>query len=277
MRGHRSDPPPDSAQQLLVTLGQLVDQALERIKLQQARVELAMALQRHMLPPGLPELPGLHIAARYTPSRDGLDVGGDWYDAFVMKDGSLALAIGDVQGHDVEAIAFMGQVRTTMRALAQATSDPREVLSGANDLLISMGCGLFATCCFMRFDPATRDLTVSRAGHVPMVWATAGGGYGVALDSGGPPLGIVAGVRYPVTHRRLLEAGVVVLVTDGVVEGPDYPMEAGLAEVAQLVRAGFDAAPDVLAHAVVKVADMTGHRDDAAVLVVRYDGPPEPV
>ncbi|MER7957379.1 PP2C family protein-serine/threonine phosphatase [Streptomyces sp. NPDC096030] len=276
MRGH-SPEPPDSAQQLLVALGKLVDQALERIQFQRARVELAMALQRHMLPPGLPELPGLHFAARYTPSRDGLDVGGDWYDAFVMKDGALAIAIGDVQGHDVEAIAFMGQVRTSLRAIAEATSDTQEVLGRANDLLIGMGCGLFATCCFLRFDPVTRDLTVSRAGHVPMVWATATGQWGIALDRGGPPLGIVAGEKYPVTRRRLREAGVLVLLTDGVVEGPHYPIEDGLAEVARLVRAGFDADPDVLASAVVKVADLTGHRDDAAVLVVRYDGPREPL
>ncbi|HEY9370106.1 PP2C family protein-serine/threonine phosphatase [Streptomyces sp.] len=274
MRGHRPEPP-DSAQQLLVSLGQLVDQALDRIKYQRARVELAIALQRHMLPPGLPELPGLKLAARYTPSRDGLDVGGDWYDAFVMSDGALGIAIGDVQGHDVEAIAFMGQVRTSLRAIAQATSDTREVLGRANDLLIAMGCDLFATCCFLRFDPVTRDLTVSRAGHVPMIWATAGGRHGIALDSGGPPLGIAPGEHYPVTHRRLTEAGVLVLVTDGVVEGPHYPMERGLAEVANLVRRGFDADPDVLADAVVKTADLTGHRDDAAVLVVRYDGPEE--
>ncbi|MCX4509586.1 serine/threonine-protein phosphatase [Streptomyces sp. NBC_01619] len=272
MRGQHGDPP-DSAQTLLVTLGRLVDQALERIRIQRARAELAMALQRHMLPPELPDLPGLRVAARYSPSRDGLDVGGDWYDAFVMSDGSLGLSIGDVQGHDVEAVAFMGQVRTSLRAIAEATSDPREVLGRANNLLISMGCGLFATCCFIRFDPVTRDLHVSRAGHVPMIWATAGGGYGVALDSGGPPLGIVAREQYPVTHRRLTEAGVLVLLTDGVVEGPTYPMEAGLAEVAKLVRAGFDADPDVLASAVIKVADLTGHRDDAAVLVARYDGP----
>ncbi|MFC8274277.1 PP2C family protein-serine/threonine phosphatase [Streptomyces sp. NPDC057271] len=276
MRGH-SPEPPDSAQQLLVALGKLVDQALERIQFQRARVELAMALQRHMLPPGLPELPGLHFAARYTPSRDGLDVGGDWYDAFVMNDGTLGLAIGDVQGHDVEAIAFMGQVRTTLRAIAEATSDTHEVLGRANDLLIGMGCGRFATCCFLRFDPVTRDLTVSRAGHVPMVWATASGQWGIALDRGGPPLGIVPGETYPVTRRRLREAGVLVLLTDGVVEGPAFPIEDGLTEVAGLVREGFDTDPDVLASAVVKVADRTGHRDDAAVLVVRYDGPREPL
>ncbi|MGW1881750.1 PP2C family protein-serine/threonine phosphatase [Streptomyces sp. NPDC001970] len=274
MREHRADPPPDSAQQLLTTLGRLVDQALERIRLQRARVELAMALQRHMLPPELPHLPGVHVAARYAPARDGLEVGGDWYDAFLMADESLGLAIGDVQGHDVEAVAFMGQVRTSLRALAETTSDTSQVLSRANELLISMGFGLFATCCLLRFDPVSRDLTVSRAGHVPMIWATADGFSGVALDPGGPPLGIVRGERYPVTRRRLTEAGVLVLLTDGVVEGPEYPMEAGLAEVLRLVRAGFDADPDVLASAVIKVADLTGHRDDAAVLVSRYDGPP---
>ncbi|MFJ8074399.1 hypothetical protein ACIQ7Q_10820 [Streptomyces sp. NPDC096176] len=85
MRGHRPEPP-DSAQQLLTALGQLVDQALGQIKFQRARVEPAMALQRQMLPPGLPELPGLHFAARYMPSRDGLDVGGDWYDAHFSRE-----------------------------------------------------------------------------------------------------------------------------------------------------------------------------------------------
>jgi serine phosphatase RsbU (regulator of sigma subunit) len=269
-----SDSTSDSTQELLISLGRLVDHALDRIKYQRARVELAMALQRHMLPPALPKLPGLRIAARYTPSQDGLDVGGDWYDAFPMTDRSVGIAIGDVEGHDVEAIAFMGQVRTSLRALAGPTTDPGEVLSHANDLLLSMGCNRFATCCFLRFDPISGDLAFSRAGHVPMVWASADGRSGIALDHGGPPLGVVSGERYPVTRLRLLAAGSLVLLTDGVVEGPSYPIEEGLAEVARLVRAGYGDDPDDLAAEVVKVADLTGHRDDAAVLVVRYGGFP---
>ena len=88
MRHHRTAHV-DSAQEALLTLGRLVDQALERIRIQRARVELAEALQRHLLPPQLPQLPHIAIAARYTPSRDGLDVGGDWYDAFPMTNGSV--------------------------------------------------------------------------------------------------------------------------------------------------------------------------------------------
>ncbi|MGW3623727.1 PP2C family protein-serine/threonine phosphatase [Streptomyces sp. NPDC000880] len=270
----RRTPPSDSAQEVLGNLGHLVDHALDRIKFQRARVELAMALQRHMLPPALPQLPGLRIAARYTPSQDGLDVGGDWYDAFLMADASVAIAIGDVEGHDVEAIAFMGQVRTSLRALAGPSTDPGEMLSHANDLLLSMGCDRFATCCLLRFNPISGDLAYSRAGHVPMVWASAGGRSGIALASGGPPLGIVSGARYPVNRLRLRKPGCLVLLTDGVVEGPSYPIEEGLAEVARLVCAGFGDDPDDLAAEVVKVADLTGHSDDAAVLVARYDGIP---
>ncbi|MFF0288922.1 PP2C family protein-serine/threonine phosphatase [Streptomyces sp. NPDC005262] len=271
MRHHRTTHA-DNAQEALLTLGRLVDQALERIRIQQARVELAEALQRHLLPPQLPQLPYMAIAARYAPSRDGLDVGGDWYDAFPMTNGSFGITIGDVQGHDVEAIAFMGQARTSLRACAGSTSDPGEVLSRANDLLISMSCGLFATCCFMNFDPATGALAVSRAGHIPLVWATSAARSGVVLARGGPPLGILAGECYPVTHRRLTEPASFVLVTDGVVEGPSCPMEKGLEEVARLARRGYDGDPDQLACDVIKVAELTGHSDDAAVLVVRYAG-----
>ncbi|MET7858067.1 PP2C family protein-serine/threonine phosphatase [Streptomyces sp. NPDC005318] len=273
MRGQRTSHA-DNTQEALLTLGRLVDEALERIRIQRARIELAMALQRHLLPPRLPQLPGLAIAARYAPSRDGLDVGGDWYDAFPMANESVGIAIGDVQGHDVEAIAFMGQARTSLRAVAGSTTDPGEVLSRANDLLISMSCGLFATCCFMNFDPATGALAVSRAGHIPMVWANSTGRSGIVLAQGGPPLGILAGETYPVTRRRLTQPGSFVLVTDGVVEGPSCPIEEGLEEVARLVRKGCDRDPDQLAGDVIEVAELTGHSDDAAVLVVRYAGLP---
>jgi serine phosphatase RsbU (regulator of sigma subunit) len=119
-------------------------------------------------------------------------------------------------------------------------------------------------------------LTGSRAGHVPAVWATADGRSGIDLPSGGVPVGILPGETYPVTRRRLTEAGAYVLLTDGVVEGPSFPIEAGLERVVQLVCSGCDADPDDLAAEVIKVADLTGHKDDAAVLVLRHDGAPSP-
>ncbi|MEU9199343.1 PP2C family protein-serine/threonine phosphatase [Streptomyces sp. NPDC048332] len=272
---HRHRNAPDSTQELLVTLGRLVDQALENIRLQQARAELGIALQRHMLPSELPDFPGVRLAARYAPAQDGLAVGGDFYDAFPMRDGVAGMAIGDVQGHGVEAAAFMGEARASLRALASVTADPGEVLTCANDLLISLGCDLFTTCCLLSFVPRSGDLAIARAGHVPMVWGTDSGDSGVSLDEGGVPLGILPDQGYPVVHRRLTQPGYLVLLTDGVVEGPSCPIEEGLAEVAALAGAGRGVDPEVLASRVIRVADRTGHDDDAAVLVVRHDDAPD--
>ncbi|GGV01387.1 hypothetical protein GCM10010495_10570 [Kitasatospora herbaricolor] len=270
---------PASADDLLTELGRLTAQALERAELQQARVELAQALQRELLPGALPELPGLRTAARYAPARNGLDIGGDWYDGFRLPDGALGFSIGDVQGHDVEAAAFMGQVRVGLRAVAGISADPGEVLARANELLLSMDCTLFATCSFLRFDPVSWELSDSRAGHVPAVWATTDGRSGVTQDEGGLPIGILPGEVYPVTRRRLAVPGAFVLVTDGVVEGPSFPIEAGLEQVARVVEEGVGAGaragtvpdPGELATEIIKVADLTGHTDDAAVLVLCHD------
>jgi serine phosphatase RsbU (regulator of sigma subunit) len=266
---------PASAEDLLSELGRLTAQALERAEFQRARVELAQALQTVLLPGALPQLPGLRTAARYAPARHGLDIGGDWYDGFALPGGALGFSMGDVQGHDVEAAAFMGQVRIGLRAVAATAADPGEVLSRANELLLSMDSTLFVTCSFLWFDPVTWELSDARAGHVPAVWATADGRSGIAHDPGGVPLGILPGEVYPVTRRRLAQQGAFVLLTDGVVEGPSFPIEAGLEQVAQVVRAGVGADPGELAAEVIKVAELTGHTDDAAVLVLSHDAAPD--
>ncbi|MEU6281258.1 PP2C family protein-serine/threonine phosphatase [Streptomyces sp. NPDC047028] len=265
----------DEGDELLARLGSLTAQARERAELQRSQVELAIALQRGMLPRDLPEVPGLHLAVRYAPACFGLNVGGDWYDAFTLPDGRIGLSIGDVQGHNIEAAAFMGQVRAGLRALATVTSEPGELLGRTNELLLTLGSELFATCTFMRLDPATGVLESARAGHIPYVWATADGKSGVADDEGGPPLGIQEKVDYTVTRHRLSTGGVYVLLTDGVVEGPSLSIEDGLDQVVRLAGiaavAGLEA--HALAAAVIKGAESVGHEDDAAVLVVGLDGP----
>ncbi|MER6120040.1 serine/threonine-protein phosphatase [Streptomyces sp. A0642] len=267
----RRPPRPASSEELLTTLQHLTSRARREVELHQARVELAEALQREMLPSALPGLPGLRTAARYAPARSGLDIGGDWYDGFRLPDGSLAFAIGDVQGHDVEAAAFMGQVRIAMRALAVTATDPGEVVRRTNDLLLSVDSGLLATCTFVRLDPWTRELQSARAGHVGAVWATADGQAGITDDEGGLPLGIQSGEEYPVTTRRLTAGGAFVLLTDGVVEGPSYAIDEGMDAILGLVRSHVGLDADELADAVLGTAERTGHEDDAAVLVLRHE------
>ncbi|MGW4027371.1 PP2C family protein-serine/threonine phosphatase, partial [Streptomyces sp. NPDC005009] len=162
-----------------------------------------------------------------------------------------------------------------LRALASVDSEPGELLARTNELLLSLSSDLFATCTFMRLDPATRLLESARAGHLPCVWATADGRSGVTEDEGGPPLGILSGAVYPVTRYRLDTGGVFVMLTDGVVEGPSMRLDEGLDQVVRL--AGIAAVArmdtDALAAAVIKQAERVGHDDDAAVMVLGHDGP----
>jgi serine phosphatase RsbU (regulator of sigma subunit) len=266
--------PTEHGDELLARLGSLTAQARELAELQRSRVELALALQRGMLPRDLPLASHVRLAVRYTPACHGLNVGGDWYDAFALPDGRIGLSIGDVQGHNIEAAAFMGQVRVGLRALASVTSEPGELLARINDLLLSLGTDLFATCTFLRLDPSTGVLESARAGHIPHIWATADGKSGIAEDECGPPLGIQDGMRYPVTRYRLTTGGVFVLVTDGVVEGPSLNLDEGLDQVVKLagIAAVARMEADALAAGVMRVAERVGHEDDAAVLVVGHDG-----
>ncbi|GAA2959858.1 MULTISPECIES: PP2C family protein-serine/threonine phosphatase [Streptomycetaceae] len=266
----RRTPRSASAEDLLSTLQHLTARARQEVELHQARVELAQALQRNMLPAVLPSPPGLDIAACYAPARHGLDIGGDWYDGFLLPDGSLGLAIGDVQGHDVEAAAFMGQIRIAMRAIASTAADPGEVMSRTNDLILSMDSSLFATCSFFRLDPLTRELQGARAGHVACVWATADGRSGITADAGGLPLGIETRQQYPVTRRTLDVDGAFVLLTDGVIEGPSLPIGDGLERIRHLVSSHSGDTAAELAETVLRAAALTGHEDDAAVLVLRH-------
>ncbi|MGZ3097199.1 PP2C family protein-serine/threonine phosphatase [Streptomyces sp. H62] len=269
----RRRPAPDG-EELLARLASLTTRTRELAELRRSQMELAIALQRDMLPADLPVVPGIRLAARYSPAYAGLNVGGDWYDAFVLPDGRIGLSVGDVQGHAIDAAAFMGQIRVGLRALASVTSEPGDLLARTNDLLLTLDKDLFATCTFMRFDPATGELESARAGHIPCVWATADGKAEVSEDEGGPPLGILRGSEYPVTRYQLDTGGVFVLLTDGVVEGPSLSVDEGLARVVRL--AGIAAVAGMEAHslaaAVLKNAELVGHEDDAAVLVVGHDG-----
>ncbi|NSC24399.1 serine/threonine-protein phosphatase [Streptomyces albus subsp. chlorinus] len=277
MGGRRRHARPASADDLLSQLGRLTARVREEIEVQRARVELAEALQRGMLPSTLPTAPGLRVAARYAPARSGLDIGGDWYDGFRLSDGTLAFSVGDVQGHDVEAAAYMGQVRIVLRAVAaMGAADPGEILRTTNDLLVATDNPLFATCLFLRFDPRTWTVRTSRAGHTGAVWARADGMCGViehAEEEIGLPLAVMAGEAYPVTEYRFTQPGALALLTDGVVEGPRFPLEEGLAAVARVLRDGVAEEPETLADRVMEVAECTGHSDDAAVLVLSHDGP----
>lgn len=256
---------------LINMVAELTGQALKRIGVHQARVELAVALQHAMLPRLPDHLPGLDVAARYQPSQDGLDIGGDWYDAFVTRDGAVTVEIGDAQGHDVDAAAVMGQVRTSLRAIANQESDPTTVLTRINDLLVTMAAKRFASCTMLHFDPRNGLVTGASAGHVPLLSAHEDGSYDVHMLPGGPVLGVLSHAAYPEQTFTLERDTALIMVTDGLVEGPNLTLDAGLDHVGRLAATalhdGLNA--ESTADRLIEGAIAMDHLDDVAVLVIR--------
>lgn len=268
--GHDHRPSEDE-QALMNTLADLAGQALRRVRAQQARVELATAVQKSMLPTLPQHVPGLEIAARYLPSRGGLDIGGDWYDAFVLPDGAVVLEIGDVQGHDVEAAAFMGQIRAFMRAIADHEPTPGTVMARTNELLVTTDAARFASCTMLHIDPSNGQVTGTSAGHVPMLCAHKDGTHDVRTLPGGPILGIIPDADYPQETFDLDCDSALVMVTDGVVEGPGLTIDDGLERAGKLAAGALQEAlsAESTADRVLEAADAVDHIDDVAVLVIR--------
>ncbi|MEU6380736.1 SpoIIE family protein phosphatase [Streptomyces sp. NPDC046909] len=223
---------------VLTALAGLIAHAMEKAQRYENEAALARGLQQALLPRRLTEHPLVETAGRYLPGTQGMEVGGDWYDVVESGDG-LALVIGDVQGHGVQAAATMGQLRTAVRAFALGDRPPDEVMSGTNHLLIDLDPGQFASCCYIRLDPVTGLARVARAGHPPPLLRNPDGSTRVLDLPGGVVLGVDPNARYPVTELRIEPGAVLALYTDGLVERPGGDIDDGISALrVALARAG---------------------------------------
>lgn len=255
---------------LLTATAALVGQALKRAHEHDAEQELATMLQRSLLPRRLPELAGGTAVARYLPARRGLQVGGDWYDVIALSEDRVALVIGDVQGHSAGAATIMGQMRTAVRAYAVEGHPPDVVVSHANRLLVGMETDLFATCCYVELDMEQGNTLFVRAGHLsPMLRHPDGSTEEVQVE-GGLPLGILAEAEFPMTAVALAPGTVLALVTDGLVEATDLPLDEGMRRTCMALAAADPADPGRMADELL--GDVDRREDDVALLLLRYDG-----
>ncbi len=257
---------------VLTSLAGLVAQALERALLYDAKHRLAHGLQEALLPRSLPALPGFETAARYLPATRGMDIGGDFYD-LVPSRGTAAAVIGDVQGHNVTAAGLMGQIRTAVRAYTAVGQAPEEVMRSTNRLLIELGTELFASCLYLRLDPARECAVMSRAGHPPPLLRRPDGRVRVLDLAGGPLLGIDASAAYPTTRVGLPPGSLLALYTDGLVESPGVDFEEALAGLGRHLGEAGDLPLEELADALVRhEADAEERLDDIALLLLRARG-----
>ncbi len=231
---------------------------------------IAETLQRALLPATLPRIAGLDIAVSYLPATDGAQVGGDWYDAFPLRDGRVGLVVGDVAGHNVASAATMGQVRSLLRAYALDHPDPGDVLQRANDALIWLLPDALASVVYAVLDPASGELAYANAGHPPPLAITPAGGCEYLGDAPGTMLGARPDAACRAGHRRLGRGAGLLLYTDGLIEDRDRDISEGLRTLAATVgRATARSAGQVCTAAASILGDTSARADDICLLAIR--------
>ncbi len=265
--------------------------AIDNARLFADRTRVARSLQASLLPPSLPAIPGLELGARYAPAGEGVEVGGDFYDAFALKGGRWLLVVGDVRGKGVDAAAVTGLARHTIRSIALYEAEPSAILAHLNQVLLSaeadrvaalQSCDdppweltepRFCTVALAIVEPgnAGADVVVCSGGH-PLPLVGRGDGRVDTVGRAGSLLGASAEIELYDVGLRLGPGDSLVCFTDGIVErhrGRDFFDDIGIAKV---LAAATDVDAATIAARIEQEArglfDDSPH-DDMAVLVVR--------
>ncbi|GAA2585564.1 MULTISPECIES: SpoIIE family protein phosphatase [Streptomyces] len=220
---------------LLADIGRRVGLVLDNARLYHEQQNVAETMQRQLLTP-LPQVDHLRMAARYWPAESAMEVGGDWYDAFLLGDGVLALVIGDVVGHDLQAAAHMAEVRNMLRALAWDHQEPPSVIMRRLDEAVTNTSDApMATLVFARVEGAEGGpwrLHWVNAGHPPPLLVARDGETRFLEGGHGPLIGMSAtlrlGLDWPDTRAELPPESILLLYTDGLVESRDRPIDTGM-------------------------------------------------
>jgi PAS domain S-box-containing protein len=251
--------------------------ATDNARLYRDRSEIARVLQRSLLPPHLPEIPGVEVGAEYLPVGETNDVGGDFYDLInTVEDGWLC-AIGDVRGKGVEAASVTALARYTIRAVTLKDDRPSEVLAALNEAMLrQLPEDRFCTAACVRLEPQDGSVgvgvDVSRAGHPPPLLVRSGATV-EEVGCSGKVLGVFPDAELRDTALRLMPGEALVLYTDGVTEARSPDGEFfGEGRLRHLLSscAGCDAATFARRIKGVVLDFQEGYpRDDLAVLVLR--------
>jgi serine phosphatase RsbU (regulator of sigma subunit) len=244
--------------------------AIDNARLYQQQKAFSETIQRALLPRDEPDVPGLELGAVYE-SAARVDVGGDVYDFLALPDGRLAVVLGDVTGHGIEATADMAMAKFVFRSLAREHTEPPDFLAHANDVVVGeIAVGKFITMTYLTIDPRG-EVACASAGH-PAPRLVLPDGRVEALQCGGLALGIEASQKYEEVRASLPPGALVVLYTDGVIESRASHELYGTErlDAALAARAGLGA--QELAEAVLSECRAFGGgdlADDCAVVVIK--------
>jgi serine phosphatase RsbU (regulator of sigma subunit) len=246
--------------------------ALDSARLYEERARVASVLQRSLRPPALPEVGDMRLAARYRPSAEHLEIGGDFYDVY-GADGDWLLALGDVCGKGVEAAALTGQTRQSLRTAAYFDPRPAVVLGALNHVLWEPGSEQFVTVVCARVRTSAdggADVEIAVAGHPAPIVLRAGGDV-EQVEIFGTAIRVAPQAKYRTATLRLECGDTLLMFTDGVDEARGADGFYGVDRLTSLLPAYAGAAPDVICEAieqdVIEFVD-GGPHDDIALLAV---------
>jgi anti-sigma regulatory factor (Ser/Thr protein kinase)/GAF domain-containing protein len=227
--------------------------------------QVAMVLQRSLLPKRLIDVVGVRAAARYLPATD--EVGGDWYDVFELARGRLGVAIGDVVGHGVRAAALMGQLRTALHAYAMQDYGPARTLELVDRFVQAMPDYAMATAAYAVLEPDTGEVQIASAGHLPPIVVSSAGSRVVDITPSAP-LGAFAYGRVQEQELILAPGETLVFYTDGLVERPGTPLTDSIEVLLEVVR-GARSVDDLCRRAVEDLVPIKSLRDDVAIVAIQ--------
>ena len=252
--------------QVLRQLAQSVALGVEALRSSAEEHLAALTLQRSFLPTRLPVIPGVQMAFRYLPASDQAEVGGDFYEALPWQDGVL-VAIGDVQGHSLQAATVMGELRHALHAFASEGHSPVAITGLINEVLRRYHPGILATMCLVLLAPETGELSIVNCGHMPLL--VVDGAAGAYVGEGGLMLGLSR--HEPHTQTASLPAGgTALLFTDGLVEDREVLIDDNLEKLRAAALPAAEA--DVEAFANQIMALFGSREDDVAMIVLRRTG-----
>ncbi|MDE3025134.1 MAG: serine/threonine-protein phosphatase, partial [Acidobacteriota bacterium] len=245
--------------------------AIDNARLYQQQKEFADTMQRSLLPRTRPAASGLQVGEVYESSAR-VDVGGDIYDFVTLEDGRLAVVLGDVTGHGVEATADMAMAKFVFRSLAREHPEPADFLAAANDVIVDeIAPGKFITMAYLAIDGVRGEVACASGGHPPpRVLLPDGEVRG--LEHGGLALGIEPGQRYAEQREELPPGATIVVYTDGVIEARRRRELYGIERLDALLSRHRELAPQALADAIAADARAFADgelADDLAVVVIR--------
>ena len=260
----------DTVEQAKAIAGQAA-LAIDNARLYQQQKQFSDTMQRSLLPRSVPKLRGLELGDAYESSAR-VEVGGDVYDYMELADGRLAVALGDVTGHGIEAAADMAMAKFTFRSLAREHSEPADFLQSANEVVVGdIAPGKFITLVYLVIDGTKGEVAAAGAGHPPPRMVGADGTVS-GLDARGLVLGIEQGQQYDEVRATLEVGGAVVLYTDGVIEARTGGELYGVERLDRVLAERHERPAEQIARAVLDDCRAFARgelADDCAVVVVK--------